>query len=284
MRNPLIVLCALTVQFAWNSSVQAKIIIDDFSVVQALEAPEAGTGNNPVQETVNDGVFGDPHINGSIILGDFRDTSLLHTSGSTRVRFETGPDLGGNTFKVLSEAGGAIPPDGQVTLTYDGDSDPTTLSPTGLNGGLGYDLTGQGDAFVFEDIVNGAGSTDVTGSVTVHLMSGTVLERDFLIVENFPALTDGSLDFTSFEVVGSPGTFATVADFSSVGAIVFKFDTNSATGTDLAIGNIVIDSAPQDSSLPTPEPASIIMFLMGFAALCFYGYRRRQQQLVGAAA
>jgi uncharacterized repeat protein (TIGR01451 family) len=181
----------------------AQVLIDDFSTAQSalsVTVPPDDVGGTASSSQ------------GGAMLGGQRDLVVTFGSGSGSVSAEvTGGDL---VFAVV----GAMAT-GNVEATWDGDSDPGTLDPTGLGGA---DLTtGGASAFRFNA---GATTNPVDAVLEVYTDGANASTAALRIPVGAPA--DLVLAFS--ELVPSLGSGADLAD---VGAVVLRLAGADAGAT-----------------------------------------------------
>lgn len=279
------VLIAFAVVGASHSIARADIMIDDFTTTQTVNAPTGGF--NPVVSNITSGAA-------LKILGDQRDVVVERVipggtgnSGVTTT-FSAGTAAFPENSKIFSD--GAPSVDGYLRLTYDGSADESdgesgdpgvtnTLDATLGLGGIDLTEGNSNSAFVFVGLKN-SGTTDVTGRITVYSSATDYSTRNFLIVDEIFGGNTGTaiVSFNTFVTASGSG-----ADFSDVRAIVFEFDLNSATGSDLEIDDLMA-GGPVGSELPVPEPASIALLAIGIFGLVGYAIRRKRKELLNGVA
>jgi Bacterial Ig domain/Bacterial cadherin-like domain len=174
----------------------AQVVIDDFSTNQAtLTDPPGGASSVAT--------------GGADVLGQHRDLSVLRTAGAGPVT----AGVGGGTFDFT------VPdttPDsvGEALLTWDGDSDPNVLDPTGLSG---VDLTDGGTAGGVRVVVEQA-------AAGTHLLLAFYEDADHVSRAGrvLPAIAATTGVFINFsELVAAPGALGP-ADLTAVGAITLR--------------------------------------------------------------
>ncbi len=189
----------------------AGTVIDTYDTAQGeITAPEPGPQSSSV--------------NGAGILGGDRDLSIERLEGADN--FVAAEVIGG----VLEMADGSSR--GQLTVTYDADSDPETLDPTGLGG---VDLTDSGAATALR-LVTTALAAPVDLTVTVYT-DGTLVS---MAARRMAAMGTEIIDFAQFRAVGSSGA----ASFDNVGAIVLTLTTS------------VLPAPPPPTSAPSTGEAA----------------------------
>jgi uncharacterized repeat protein (TIGR01451 family) len=142
------------------------------------------------------------------ILGGNRGLVVTRWSGAGNVTV-------GVSGGSLAFSGGAP---GEAVVTWDGDTDPLTLSPTGLGG---MNLTASGDAFRLT-VPSAAAGTQLT--LTVYSTSSDVSVYG-LVLPAIASSTDIDVPFLSFVKTSGPSG----ASFTSVGAITLTVRGNGAS-------------------------------------------------------
>ncbi|MFN7962486.1 MAG: Ig-like domain-containing protein [Thermoanaerobaculia bacterium] len=201
----LIFLC-LASAFAAGTA-QAQTTIDTFTTNQAtLTDPPGGSSTA---------------TGGADIIGTRRGLVVDNLMGA-------GPTSVGVTGGALTLTVANTTPDsrGEAQITWDGDTNPTTLSPTGLGG---VNLT-TGGASGFRIRVNS--STPANNEIELIVYSSaTNFSRASLLLPSVGAAQNFFIAFSEFTVTGGTG-----ASFSSVGAIQMVVRTQEGT---LALDEVV---------------------------------------------
>ena len=179
----------------------SAVVVDDFSTLQLpLTVPPDAAST----------------VGGAGVLGTNRDLTASRLSGPGAVA----TSVGGGQFTFIAD------PDtrGEAVLSWDGDSDPAILDPTGLGG---LDLT-AGSATTFRLRVEG---TTAGMELLMEVFSdGANSSRAALVLPAIGAAADVHMAFLGFQPVLGAG-----ADFANVGAIVL---TVRDTGSNLAAAQL----------------------------------------------
>ncbi len=158
------------------------------------------------------------------VLGGHRGLALARRSGTGTVT--VGVSGGVLTFSSASSPATR----GEAVASWDGDSDPLTLSPNGLGG---IDLTSAGDAFRLR-LLQATAGTELTLAVYTSSENASAFG---LVVPAIAASTDIDVPFSSFVSLSGAG-----ATFTSVGAVTL---TIRGTGSSVALDPIrVVSSTP----------------------------------------
>jgi len=207
-RNPSVWLPFIIAAVALSGALPAAAVtVDDFSTVQGLltAPPDASSS-----------------MAGGGILGGSRDVSLTAVSGAGPTTVEiTGGQL---QLRVPDTTPDST---GRTVVTWDADSDPNILDPTGLGG---LDLT-AGDHTGFRLTVNAAGAG---AEVVIDIWSdGANASRAALLLPAVAATAVFDLAYSSFVATEGSG-----ADFTNVGAL-----TMSVTGIELDVDLALLETA-----------------------------------------
>jgi len=198
--RPAVLLLALAALAA--APAPAQVVIDSFTTIQATISDPPGGASNVATA-------------GADILGQRRGLRVRRFAGA-------GPVSAGVAGGELDLSVAATTPDsnGAVFVTWDGDSDPNVLNPTGLGG---VDLTAGGaGAFRFTISQAVAGTSLV---LEVYEDADSV-SRGGVVLPLIAAPVDIFVDFSSLAT--APGA-ATPADLTFVGAIVLRVEADEAT-------------------------------------------------------
>jgi Bacterial Ig domain/Bacterial cadherin-like domain len=198
--------CAAAVLFAGltvlaAAPAAAQTTVDDFSTNQSTITDPPGGATSVA-------------TGGADILGQHRDLTVDLGTGA-------GPASVGVAGGVLNFTITDTTPDSEAsaTVTWDGDTDPNVLAPTGLGG---VDLTTGGATAL--RIRAGAGGAAVSAIVEVYTDAGDVSRAGLVIPVG--AAQDRFLAFSSFVVIAGSG-----ADFTDVGAITLELSAREASAT-----------------------------------------------------
>jgi uncharacterized repeat protein (TIGR01451 family) len=193
--------------------------------------------------TTNQAAVSDPPGGSSVatggadILGQRRGLSVDLWSGA-------GPVTAAVSAGALTVAVAGTTPDsrGEAVVTWDGDSDPLLLSPTGLGGA---NLAGGGDAF---RLTVASATAGVELTFTVYTDAGNASTYG-LVLPAVASPTDIDLPFASFLIRSGSG-----ADFAGVGAITL---TVRGTETTLVLDRVqVVTSTAAVTATLTDNVAS----------------------------
>ena len=220
------------------ASTVTSLTIDTFETNQQVGAP-------PILLSVPSS----NQVDGTGILGDFRDMEAVgYQSGGNFLA--TDGTVSGGILSFSNDAGAA----GALTVTYDGDDDPTGVDTDGL-GGIDVTHAGAFTGFAFELL-----SADLAGleiSMTVWDMDGHVSTLDRTI--DVPVNTPRD-EFFSF------AAFTGTAAFSNLGAI--QFELTGPQEIDVRFDSIA-------ATTPVPLPAALPLLLAGFGGLALVKRRQR---------
>ncbi|MCB1057400.1 MAG: cadherin-like domain-containing protein [Acidobacteria bacterium] len=185
--------------------VSAQVLIDDFSTNQGTISDPPGGASSVV-------------TGGADILGQHRDLGVLRVAGAGPV--SAGVAGGLFDFTVVDTT-----PDsrGEATLTWDGDSDPNVLDPTGLGG---VDLTAAGTQGGLRLVVGQA----VAGS---HLVVLLYEDADHVSRAGrvLPAIASSTAVLINFsELVAAPDSLG-AADLTQIGAVVLRLGAPESGGS-----------------------------------------------------
>lgn len=215
------VACAVVAAMA--SPAAAQVLIDDFSTGQAtLTAPPGGASSVATA--------------GADILGQRRDLAVFLLAGP-------GPASAGVAGGALDLSVADSTPDarGEALVTWDGDSDPDTLSPTGLGS---VDLTVGGTQGGFRLVIEqaAAGSTLL---LTVY-QDATRVSRAARVLGTIATSTEIAIAFS--ELQAAPGAIA-AADLGDVGAITLRLAAPETPATPSLRLREIATAAPAVSAL-----------------------------------
>jgi uncharacterized repeat protein (TIGR01451 family) len=193
---------ALSLLLLWAPAASA-LVVDEFSTAQAsLSDPPGGASSVAT--------------GGADILGQRRDLSVM-------LRVGAGPVSAEVSSGVLSASVTDTTPDsrGEVSVTWDGDADPTVLDPEGL---APLDLTGSGHSSFRFSVAAASAGTELV--LTVYTDAANASRAALRL----PAVAGGPASF----YLSYPASFVPLlgggADFADVGAIVL-----SVRGTETAL-------------------------------------------------
>ncbi len=202
-----------------GSTVFSQTTIDTYTTNQAtLSAPPSASSNS---------------TGGGDIIGTRRGLVVNHLSGPGVTT--AGVAGGGLNFNVA-----ATTPDsrGEVVNTWDGDTNPGTLSPAGLGG---VNLTSGGNNAFRLNIFSATAGTEIVLDVYTD---GSNASRGAFVLPTVTAPTDFYLNFSSDFI----STLGTGANFANVGAILL---TVRGTEVSCSINQIVVTFNPPNIPAPT---------------------------------
>lgn len=202
-----------------GSTVFSQTTIDTYSTNQInLSAPPSASSNS---------------TGGADIIGTRRGLVVNHLSGPGMTT--VGVSGGNLNFNVA-----ATTPDsrGEVVNTWDGDTNPGTLSPAGLGG---VNLTSGGNNAFRLNVLSATAGTEIVLDVYTD---GSNASRGAFVLPTVTTSTDFYLNFSSDFV----STLGTGANFASVGAIVL---TVRGTEVSCSINQIVVTFNPPNIPAPT---------------------------------
>ena len=175
------------------------------------------------------------------VLGGFRD---MQVGGDANNFLATRGQAQGGELVFSNNVGTT----GDVTLTWDGDDDPTVVDPTGLGG---IDITMNGGSTLNRFVLDLV-SVDLPGlSITVSIfdLDGNISVLDSVLSTAVSA--SQSLEFFFNDFAGS-------ADFTNVGAISLALA--GPAEIDATFSNFQIDPGP---SVAVPLPGTLPLLLAG---------------------
>ena len=239
---------ALAAALLFGVSAQAQaspIVIDNFDLEQDV-------GFQPINPLIPSSSQVGP--NGSV-LGGFRDMQVTGSGGSflqTRATADSGELSFSNSVGTT----------GSVTITWDGDDDPTTLDQTGLGG---IDITGSGgptlDRFTLDIVLADLPGLNI--AISVFDLAGGSSFLDIALTNAVSAFE--SVDFLFSDFIGS-------ADFTNVGAISLMID--GPAEVDAVFSNFQVSPGAPTA---VPLPATLSLLLTGLGVFGVVSSRRRRQ-------
>lgn len=224
-----------------SQAMATTLTIDSFSSAQWVQ--DGPTTDNPNASAVADGS----------VLGGYRSLSVTNTKADGDNTAATEMRVTGGNLKFSNVAGAR----GTGSLTYDGDSDPTSVNTTGL-GGANL-VIGLNPYFLFTEAATVKFDNFAFFKVTAWDMTGKIATYE----EELTPAYDPKLYFSQF-------TADAGFSFANLGALQFMISSDdTADSVDGAI------SAIEVYATPVPVPAAGLLLLGGMGGLTFMARRKK---------